>query len=145
MLLAVLISLGATAVPTVHGQILPPAVRVGATVRLDAAGGDRVHGVLLSSDSGAVHLQTESGERAVPLGSVVALWERVPAVGRGARRGALVGGLVGSVPLLLNYAVCEYDCDREYALIGVAVGAGVGALLGAGWGAVRGRWVRRFP
>lgn len=101
----------------------------------------------MSADSLLLRIRTSEEERDVAVGSVVALWERVPAPGRGAWRGALLGGaLVGGGGLALNYAACETDCDRAtQAVVGTVVGAGVGALLGAGWGAVRGRWALRFP
>ncbi|PAP78137.1 hypothetical protein [Rubrivirga marina] len=137
-----LLAVGATAQPTA-----PPAARTGAWVRVET-GPEVLLGRLVTPDSaGFLVVRTPEASRAIARESASGLWERVPAPGRGAWRGALLGGLVGGVALTaLNYGGCEYDCDRALnAVAGVGVGAVVGGLAGATWGGLRGRWALRSP
>jgi uncharacterized protein YcfJ len=111
-------------------------------------GPEAVAGRLVAVDSaGFLVIRTHEATRSVARETASGLWERVPAPGRGAWRGALIGGLVGAGTLTaLNYAWCEYDCDRALnAVTGMGVGASVGGLIGAAWGGLRGRWAERSP
>lgn len=122
---------------TLRGVIVdggrPRGVIEGAPVCVEADG-DVLVGRLVAADSlGLLVVRTPEADRAVER----AVWERVPASGRGALVGGLLGG--GSA-LALNAAWCQIDCNRP---AGAASGAVVGALVGAAWGGLRGRWVRR--
>jgi hypothetical protein len=119
-------------------------VRPGNSVRYHSRTHGRGEGQLLGVREGRVLL---SGGFEHPAGSVDSLWTR----GRATKKGAVVGGIAGSVLGGAGFAFlsgfCDYDCSSaaEAAIGGIVLGGLSGALFGGVLGAAIGKWTLRFP
>jgi hypothetical protein len=122
---------------------------VGQHGRVSAAGERRrFEGRVIRVAGDSVFIADAGRVRALPMGLIDTLWVRRRATGRG----ALVGALVGGVPLALALgALCAGygdDCGNNVtgaAAAGFVIGGGAGALLGSAIGSVVVRWERRIP
>lgn len=138
----------AQAAPTRESSV--DALEAGQRVRVRAADALSIEGVFLGLEGQDMLLSTTVAEQAlrVPVDRLEALWVRKRATRKGAKIGAITGGVLGVGfgiiigEVLCNDADCEANTLGAAALVG-AYGAGAGAAGGAligylvqGWSAV---------
>jgi len=126
-------------------------LEVGRRVRLDAAGLGRIEGRFLTLRGDLLAIDVEAQEREIRVREIQRLWVRGHSAKRGAVIGALVGGAAGVLGgLLIAEVACGPtdggDCTTlEVASVFGLVAGGGGALLGAGIGLAIPSWKLRFP
>ena len=130
------------------------AVKAGELVRLDVVRIGRMEGPFLATNDSTFTL-TRNGEPAqVQLGDIERLWVRGRSTGKGARIGALVGGVLGiafGIWVAKTFSICgDYEDEPCVptlggAAVGGLVGGAGGGLLGAGIGFAIPTWRLRFP
>jgi hypothetical protein len=137
----VAVALTVGAAPAAYGQRFPDAL-VGTRVRIETAAGSRVTGTVVSVDADTVRLvsnRTAGSPLALPRATVVSYEvSSGREVGRGARRGALVGGALGIAVIVASLRNDTMTVNRPsidlrrsvpVSLGLVALGAGLGAAL----------------
>jgi hypothetical protein len=118
----------------------------GTTVRLSALGRTTSGRYVRLTAGGVVLTDLSTGAESLVEEQIDTIWVHRPATGRGARIGALIGGvLLGGWVFAFSESDCDFACAAPFAAgIGLA-GAGVGALVGAGSGAQIRLWRRLYP
>lgn len=134
--------------PSAAGQVTAAplgALRPGAHLRV-ALAGDLVKGRFASVTPFTLTIETDSGQRAIPLQNITTVWERK----RHGARGALIGGVVGAAAFtgflhIIVSAFCESttgckDAHRRAWGYGIVIGGAGGGLVGAGIGSLITKW-----
>jgi hypothetical protein len=136
----------ASSLTVAAAQELPtslPDVREGAVVRASALSGEHIEGRFDQYRGDTLVIsQAAGGVTAIPVSELA----RISVRGHAARRGMLVGGLVGiPVGVLAGAGLCDFERGQENNLgedvscaehyvgataVGMALGAGIGALVG---------------
>ena len=115
------------------------------SIRLQTAGGPVVSGTFRRKMEDGIVLDTGRGEATVSY-PIAAAWLERPATGRGARVGAIAGGLsLGVWVLAFAEADCDAACVAPFAVGAGLAGAGLGALAGAAAGSLFSVWRRIIP
>ena len=120
---------------------------LGTEVRV-AAGGRYLRGALAGvTDADAVVIYARDGRAVLPLAAVDTLWVRRSFAGRGARMGAVTGGIgLGALGAVAAVGLGGRGGEIVQLIgVGAAVGTAGGALLGAAVGGLVRRWERRHP
>lgn len=161
MLLLVAVSAAADPGEFPSGSSASPAIplgralaqrEAGETIRVATADGRSLEGVFAGADGRTLSLLQDGREVRVPLADVRALAVRGRATGWGAKRGAVVGGvLLGAYGVLLGSVVSADDDGWVPALAAVGVGSGIliggtaGGLIGAAFPRWRAVWGEDVP
>ena len=139
----------AQAVPTRESPV--DALEAGQRVRVRAADALSIEGVFLGREGPDMLMSTTSAEQAqrVSVDRLEALWVRRRATGKGAKIGAISGGVLGiGVGIFLDQTVFENldcggePCDDSSTFLVAGFFGGLGAIAGAVPGALIGYLVR---
>ena len=140
----------AQAAPTRESSV--DALEAGQRVRVRAADALSIEGVFLGLEGQDMLLSTTVAEQAlrVPVDRLEALWVRKRATRKGAKIGAITGGVLGvGFGIIIGEVICNNeDCEADTlgaaALVG-AYGAGAGAAGGALIGYLVRSWSPVWP
>lgn len=135
----------AQAAPTRESSV--DALEAGQRVRVRAADALSIEGVFLGLEGPDMLLRTTPAEQAqhVPVDRLEALWVRKRATRKGAKIGAIAGGVLGvGFGILIGEVLCnDEDCQSPTVEPALGLGA-LGAIAGAGTGALIGYLVRSW-
>ena len=133
----------AQAAPTRESSV--NALEVGQRVRVRAADALSIEGVFLGLEGQDMLLRTIGAEQArrVPVDRLEALWVRTRATRKGAKIGAITGGVLGvGFGILIGEVLCnDEDCEADTVEAALGLGA-LGAIAGAIPGALIGYLVQ---
>ena len=115
-------------------------------VRVRVVGRALREGFITAVTDSTIMLARPTTAPPIRLAEVVELERRHSQAGRGARLGALIGGVFGVLVTSRTFmAVCEYDCTAGAMAVGGVTGLALGTLTGGAVGSFSVRWERLYP
>jgi hypothetical protein len=150
-IVAILACSATLSVATADAQSMPGSLlrlKPNSSLRIESSSLERSEGRLLRAADDTLFLTDQGAETAMPMKDLHVVWER----GASTKTGAIVGGVIGGIGLLLldagGPALSQDQSgggEENQPVVAFVLGAAGGALIGALIGTAIPRWHQRYP